>query len=156
MKNISLKENEVSELILFYEQELEKAQERTQTLKNMLTKLKGERSSAQLNEGKKKKPKKLPKLDLTGFIKDILKEKNEVLVVSDLVELALKKFNLDLQNTQKKQFTANVSATLFRLTKSGEINKFPIKDKKRGFWYGLIQWFDPNGQLKEPYKLKVK
>ncbi len=156
MKSISLKENEVEELVSFYELELDKANERVSTLKDMLKKLKGERSSATASETKKKKSKKLPKLDLTGFIKDTLTEKKEVLIVSEFVDLALIKFSLDLEDSQKKQFTANLSATLFRLNKAGELNKCPIKDKKRGFWYGLPNWFGENGELKEPYSLKTK
>jgi len=156
MKSISLKEQEVEELVSFYEQELDKANERVSTLKDMLKKLKGERPSIETSDNKKKKPKKLPKLDLPGLIKDTLTEKNEVLIVSDFVDIALNKFNLDLQDNQKKQFTANLSATLFRLNKAGELNKYPIKDKKRGFWYGLTEWFEPNGELKEPFKLKVQ
>ncbi|ACF14578.1 hypothetical protein Ctha_2126 [Chloroherpeton thalassium ATCC 35110] len=67
----------------------------------------------------------------------------------------MEQFVLDLTEDEKKQFTANISATLFRLAKMNDVNKYPIKEKKRGFWYGLSHWFNEQGELIPPYDEKV-
>jgi len=154
MKNISLSDSEAQEMVSFYERELEKAQERVKTLQDMLNKLKSGQSKVG-SEKKRRKNSKTAHIDLTNFIASTLAEKNEVLVVSDFGDIAIEQYALDLTDDEKKQFTANISATLFRLSKMDMVNKYPIKEKKRGFWYGLTGWFNENGELNPPYNEKV-
>lgn len=154
MKSISFAENELGSLIKFYEQEKQKVQEQLNSINNILSKLRSD-DSAKKTGKKRKKTAKAPKLDLTTFISDTLKQKNEVFIASDFADMAINHFKLSLSEEEVKLLTANVSATLFRMVKMNALKKYPIKDKKRGFWYGLPEWFDENNRLKPPFSAKV-
>lgn len=154
MKSISFAETEISSLIKFYEQQKQEAQERVNAINDILNKLRSENSESKPVK-KRKKAAKAPKLDLVGFITDTLKQRNEVFIASDFADLAIKHFKLTLTEEEAKLLTANVSAALFRMAKMNELKKYPIKDKKRGFWYGLPEWFDETNHLKAPFAAKV-
>jgi hypothetical protein len=154
MKSISFAESEVGSLIKFYEQEKQKAQERLDSINDILNKLRADDSEKKPAK-KRKKAAKAPKLDLTTFITDTLKQKNEVFIASDFTDLAISHFKLSLSEEESKLLTANISAALFRMVKMNMLKKYPIKDKKRGFWYGLPEWFDENNRLKPPFSVKV-
>lgn len=154
MKSISFAESEISSLIKFYEQQKQEAQERVNSINDILNKLRSESAVAKPAK-KRKKAAKAPKLDLISFITDTLKQKNEVFIASDFADMATKHFKLTLSEEEGKLLTANVSAALFRLAKMNALKKYPIKDKKRGFWYGLPEWFDEANHLKAPYSAKV-
>ncbi|NTW49020.1 MAG: hypothetical protein HGB19_04660 [Chlorobiales bacterium] len=158
MKNIPFDESEISSLIKFYEQEKQKVQERINSINDILSKLRSDDSAKKTVAPvvkKRKKTAKAPKLDLTTFITDTLKQKNEVFIASDFTDLAVNHFKLALSEEESKLLTANISAALFRMVKMNALKKYPIKDKKRGFWYGLPEWFDENSRLKAPFAAKV-
>lgn len=151
MTTINVSENEKSDLLYFYQLELNKALKRVQEIKKVLgmlnhrqtpgrsggtqkkahnqatRKLKTTRSSAPVKAVKPKaaaRTKKKPPLPWVPFIHNTIKQQKKLLTMKELFNFATKKFNIP----DKKKGLKNLKMLLSRMRKRGQL----IAQKKRG------------------------
>jgi hypothetical protein len=96
------------------------------------------------------KTQKSGKPNWQGFIKETLESKKRVLNLGELVNVALKHF--ELKSTEKTRTKANLAPVLTKLVKKDKILKTTQKKGVSGRSYGLKEWFDEKGNLVSIYK----
>ena len=90
------------------------------------------------------------KYNWQGFIKETLESKKRVLNLVELTNAALKHF--ELKSSEKIKTRTNLAPLLTKLVKQDKILKTTQKKGVKGRSYGLIEWFDREGNLVSIYK----
>jgi hypothetical protein len=92
----------------------------------------------------------IEKYNWQGFVKETLESKKRVLSLNELLNVALKHFNL--KDSEKSRTRGNLAPVLTKLVKKDKILKTTVKKGVNGRSYGLKEWFDETGNLVSIYK----
>lgn len=170
MKSIEFTDSEIVELKKFYQQELETTRERLDSIEGILNRLdtdkgeseenqvipkqpdslKTEKSSQPETRGKKRKE---SKSKWQSFILELLRQHVRPIIFDDIVEEAISEFNIP-EDKYKNVRQAIINSSLRLITQHKKIKNFKVPGIK-GKYYGLTNWFDKTGELKEKYKGKL-
>jgi len=85
----------------------------------------------------------------TSFIMEAITEQDRLLTTNDLFDLSIEHFELDEDNM--RQGKASLSRAIHKLANQKKLLvKYPIIGKK-GYYYGLPEWFNEDGRPVEEY-----
>jgi hypothetical protein len=171
-RSILVSDAELPELQKFYQQELEKAEQRVQEIRNTLQKLGVDQAKASTPAAKdslppagetaasgkttrKKKSKKTQQRPRWGeFILEYLRSQDQLMRVGSIIREAFDQF--DIAPDEQKSVEQAIYNGLNRLQKvNGEVIGYVVPNKK-GRYYGLKDWFSVDGTPKEEFVNKVE
>lgn len=174
MNTFSLSEEEMAEMIQFYEEELEKTVRRLEHIKNTLNKLEpgvmdieihvkaGSLSSLKKKTGEKKettekktkhKKKPGPKAIWGNYILKRLRQLDRPVTYTELIQDALLFFKLP--PSKKNAVRQAIMNSAFRLrNKQNKVHTFRKKGTKEKY-IGLKKWFNADGNLVPEYRKKL-
>ncbi len=175
MSDLSLTQEEKSEMLQFYEEELLKTVSRLEHIKKMLDKLapgsvtidvqikdelklleKSKTSPSKTTAAKKKSKRKKkpgPKAIWGNYILKRLRQLDRPVTYTELIQDALLFFKLPV--SQKDVVRQAIMNSAFRLrNKQNKVNTFRKEGTKEKY-IGLKKWFDTEGKLLPEYKKKI-
>ncbi|NOX45732.1 MAG: hypothetical protein GXO89_02000 [Chlorobi bacterium] len=90
----------------------------------------------------------------SDYVLELLRAEDKPMPIKTLTERAMKEFNIEAKLFDKTKLA--VTRSMSQLDKkSNKVGRYRIKGSRSGY-FGLKEWFDTNGQLKQEYKEKIK
>ncbi len=146
-RSVNFSEQQLAEITARYERRLAAITKESEDIRAVLARLKGEERSSSFSTGERGM--RRGRIQWEKFILDKLQEKNELLFKYEMRDLAFEDERIG--DRSAIQVDRALSAALYKL--KDRIQSYNVPGKK-GYAYGLPEWFDNSGKVKEEFSDK--
>ncbi|WP_291724354.1 hypothetical protein [Bernardetia sp.] len=143
-KTVNFSEQQLAEITARYERRLAAITKEAEDIRAVLTRLKGEERSSSFSTGERGV--RRGRIQWEKFILDKLQDKNELLFKYEMRDLAFEDDRIG--DRSAIQVDRALSAALYKL--KDRIQSYNVPGKK-GYAYGLPEWFEKDGSVKEEF-----
>ncbi|WP_338760320.1 hypothetical protein WAF17_13375 [Bernardetia sp. ABR2-2B] len=143
-KTVNFSEQQLAEITARYERRLAAITKEAEDIRAVLARLKGEERSSSFSAGERGM--RRGRIQWEKFILDKLQEKNELLFKYEMRDLAFEDDRIG--DRSAIQVDRALSAALYKL--KDRIQSYNVPGKK-GYAYGLPEWFNEKGKAKEEF-----
>lgn len=148
-RSVNFSEQQLAEITARYERRLAAISKESEDIRAVLARLKGEERHSSLSGGSGERGMRRGRIQWEKFILDKLQERNELLFKYEMRDLAFEDDRIG--DRSAIQVDRALSAALYKL--KDRIQSYNVPGKK-GYAYGLPEWFDAKGKAKAEFSDK--